>query len=264
MVECECRRWWWCLASNFLKLKGSGRKAHRRHPVLRLAQEACDYVFKALSWRVLPPRSNASYFLFPCSKVNSGFLHGVNPGHLLKTLQVIQISLWEAFTTFVVYLSQNRPSKWATAQTPCSVFETKSTIQGYFITFIMECNFLDEEPLPAGFITIDKIREFTSKQIQEAALLNVVGIVKDQQAPMLTKGSGKSHQTESRTHTNRLDAKYTIEILDATVPMEKYGLKVNIFWPLHKMPKDVKCADIVVIRKIKVSIPSDCVMYSCA
>ena len=48
------------------------------------------------------------------------------------------------------------------------------------------------------------------------------------------------------------DAKCTFEIVDTTISTNTYGLKVNIFWPMHKMPKNVHCADIVLIRKVKV------------
>jgi hypothetical protein len=48
------------------------------------------------------------------------------------------------------------------------------------------------------------------------------------------------------------DAKYTLEIVDHSSQGYGYGLKVNIFWPMDKMPKTVRRADIVLIRKIKV------------
>lgn len=115
----------------------------------------------------------------------------------------------------------------------------------------MENDFLEDEPLPPGFTSLDKIWEYTSETIKLAPPFNVIAIVKDQQAPIVTKGSGMS-LIQNKEIADCSDWKYTLEIVDSTIPMDKYGMKVNIFWPVHKMPKDLHVADVVLIRKVKV------------
>src|SRR6187402_3258747 len=43
-------------------------------------------------------------------------------------------------------------------------------------------------------------------------------------------------------------------MMDLSIPLDSYGLKVNIFWPIEKMPKITGPADMILLRKAKVSV----------
>jgi protection-of-telomeres protein 1 len=50
--------------------------------------------------------------------------------------------------------------------------------------------FQGEVPLPTGFSTIEKIQHLPSNLIKAGTMINVIGFVKDFQAPLRTKGTG--------------------------------------------------------------------------
>jgi hypothetical protein len=53
-----------------------------------------------------------------------------------------------------------------------------------------------ELPLPTGFSTIEQIRNLPSNLIKAGTMVNTIGLIKDFQPPVRTKGTGMSDPRE--------------------------------------------------------------------
>ncbi|KAK4242548.1 hypothetical protein C8A03DRAFT_11268 [Achaetomium macrosporum] len=90
-----------------------------------------------------------------------------------------------------------------------------------------------ELPLPAKFT---EIRAILDERVPPGRLVNIIGLVKDWQVPIATRGT---------------DYKSTIELGDLSTEDESHGLKFNIFRPEADMPK-FGAGDVLVITGVRV------------
>ncbi|KAI8625319.1 hypothetical protein F5Y19DRAFT_267441 [Xylariaceae sp. FL1651] len=90
-----------------------------------------------------------------------------------------------------------------------------------------------KKELPSGYTSID---DLLAEKVPVGKLVNVIGLVKDYQMPIQTKGS---------------DHKCTITIYDKSVEYEPIGLPISIFRPEADMPRPT-AGDVVAIISAKV------------
>ncbi|KAL2258545.1 hypothetical protein VTK26DRAFT_8111 [Humicola hyalothermophila] len=90
-----------------------------------------------------------------------------------------------------------------------------------------------EPPLPSNFT---EIRAIIEEHVSPGSFVNVMGLVKDLQLPVATRGD---------------DYKCTLMLYDLSIEDEDNGIEFNIFRPAANMP-DVGAADIIVLTNVKV------------
>ncbi|KAK2627220.1 hypothetical protein QTJ16_003186 [Diplocarpon rosae] len=95
-------------------------------------------------------------------------------------------------------------------------------------------------PLPPGFHSIEEVYSLSNEQVRAGPKINIIGFVKDYQAPKRTSRGG--------------DFKCTLELMDPSIQHEIHGIKFNIFWPENHMPIISNSGSIVLVRNVKVQM----------
>jgi protection of telomeres protein 1 len=131
-----------------------------------------------------------------------------------------------------------------------------STTEAMISTQDSEENSSLELPLPPQFEKIEDIMRMPSERLRKNPLLNLIGLVKDYQPPIPTKGVGmKSNVPWPCDHFIEFiaDFKCSLTIVDLSTQTESgNGAKVVIFRPKDKMPRISGVRDVVLLRKFKV------------
>jgi protection of telomeres protein 1 len=116
-----------------------------------------------------------------------------------------------------------------------------------------------ELPLPPQFEQIEDIMRMPSERLKKSPLVNLIGLVKDYQPPIPTKGTGMKSKALGHVITfveSTTDFKCSLAVVDLSTQMEYgsegKGIKVVIFWPQDKMPHVSSVRDVVLLRKFKV------------